>query len=475
MKRMFTLISMTLLCGSGHAESTSQFDWPQWQGPDRNAISKEPGLLQEWPENGPPLQWQIEEIGGGYSAPAIAAGRIYGMSNLGDDEVVWARSEKDGAEIWTTRIGPAATQGMRQGREGPGCTPTVVGERLFIIGAAGTLACLQTSDGSVVWRRNLISDFGGQLPTWRYNESPLVDGDRVICTPGGKEATLVALNKSSGDQIWRSQIPNETEVAQNNNRGDRGGRPNGSRAAGQRQTSRAPAEADNSNVAVVVPAGARWKYLDTGTDPGPNWTTLEFNDAPWQEGTAQLGCGDNDEKTRISDNARNYPTYYFRREFKVTNPDQLKPLVLRLIKDDGAIVYINGAEVCRDNMPPGKVSRDTFAEATTEIESEFYVHDVNAKLVAGNNVIAVEVHQASANSSDVSFDLELREKLPSDRPGVPPARPRRFGRGGRGGWIRSGLFVCNCHRFRRTASVRSTHCDIACRSWRVRRETSLAI
>src|SRR5437016_1523302 len=128
-----------LLCG--------QFDWPQWQGPDRNAISKERGLLKEWPKDGPPLAWEAKGLGGGYSAPSIAAGRVFGMSQRGNAEVVWALSEKDGKELWATPLGPGYPQRMPQGREGPGCTPTVDGERLYVLSLAGDLACLQVGDG----------------------------------------------------------------------------------------------------------------------------------------------------------------------------------------------------------------------------------------------------------------------------------------------------------------------------------------
>ena len=182
-------------------------DWPQWQGPDRNAISQERGLLQEWPEGGPPLARKIDKLGGGYSAPSIAAGRIFGMSNRGDDEVVWALSETDGSEIWVRRLGPALSQRMPQGKEGPGCTPTVDGERLYVLGLGGNLVCLQVQDGKILWQRSLTDDFGGRTPTWSYRESPLVDGDRVICTPGGEDTTLVALNKLTGETIWKSQVP----------------------------------------------------------------------------------------------------------------------------------------------------------------------------------------------------------------------------------------------------------------------------
>ena len=189
------------------------FDWPQWQGPDRNAMSRETGLLREWPSGGPPLAWRIDGLGGGDSAPSIFAGRIYGMGNRGDDEVVWALSEKDGREIWVSRLGPACQQGWPQGKEGPGCTPTVDGDRLYVLGLAGNLVCLKADDGSVVWRKNMVTDFGGTIPTWSFRESPLIDGDKLICTPGGNDAMMVALDKRTGETIWKSQLPASSSEA----------------------------------------------------------------------------------------------------------------------------------------------------------------------------------------------------------------------------------------------------------------------
>ena len=183
-------------------------DWPQWQGPDRNSISRESGLLQAWPKEGPPLAWKVEGLGGGPSTPSVAAGRIFGMSHRGSDEVVWALSEKDGSPLWVTRLGPAFDQPeWPQAEEGPGSTPTVDGERLYVVGLGGDVSCLQVRDGKVVWQRSLTRDFGGKVPVWSFRESPLVDGDKVIVTPGGPDATLVALDKLTGKTIWKSQVP----------------------------------------------------------------------------------------------------------------------------------------------------------------------------------------------------------------------------------------------------------------------------
>lgn len=179
-------------------------DWPQWQGPDRNARSNETGLLQQWPKDGPPLAWKIDGLGGGDSAPAIAKGKLYGMSNRDGKEIVWAIAESDGKEIWATSLGDAVDQRMPQSKEGPGGTPTVDGDRLYVIGMGGRVACLNSKSGEIIWRRSLTEDFGGSVPAWSFRESPLVDGDQVICTPGGSDALMVALNKSTGKTIWKS-------------------------------------------------------------------------------------------------------------------------------------------------------------------------------------------------------------------------------------------------------------------------------
>ncbi len=207
-------LALVLPSATAFAASSVSFDWPQWQGPDRNAVSKERGLLKEWPKEGPPLAWKIKGIGGGYSGPSIAAGKIFGLSYRGDDEVVWALAEQDGKELWVTRLGPAYRQpGWPQGKEGPGCTPTVDGERLYVIGMAGDQVCLQVGDGKIIWRCSLTRDFGGRLPQWSYRESPLIDGDKLICTPGGPDATLAALDKVTGKIIWKSQVPGNPGAA----------------------------------------------------------------------------------------------------------------------------------------------------------------------------------------------------------------------------------------------------------------------
>ncbi len=205
MKHWVWCLALLLLPLPSLAGSPPPIDWPQWQGPTRDAVSQERGLLKEWPRGGPPLAWKVTGLGGGDSACSVAAGRIFGMGNLKGDAVVWARAEKDGKELWVTRIGPAYPQRMPQSKEGPSCTPTVDEDRLYAIGMGGELVCLRVSDGKILWQWSFTRDFGGRVPNWSYRESPLVDGEKVICTPGGIDATVVALDKMTGKTIWKSK------------------------------------------------------------------------------------------------------------------------------------------------------------------------------------------------------------------------------------------------------------------------------
>jgi alcohol dehydrogenase (cytochrome c) len=224
MKAMRFLAGLTVLSGVVGAH-----DWPQWQGPNRNATSLESGLLQEWPASGPALAWRVEGLGGGDSAPAIADGKLFGLSHRDGQEVVWALNEADGEEVWVTPLGAATQQGVPQSSEGPGGTPTVEGDRVYVIGMGGSVACLNVEDGEIVWQRSFTGDFGGQLPMWSYRESPLVDGDQLVCTPGGPSALLVALNKHTGETIWQTPPPAASPMAQGGapSGGDRPQRPEG--------------------------------------------------------------------------------------------------------------------------------------------------------------------------------------------------------------------------------------------------------
>jgi outer membrane protein assembly factor BamB len=182
-------------------------DWPQWRGPNRDGLSKETGLLKSWPQGGPRLIWKAENLGNGHATPSVANGTIYGMGRRGDAEFVWALNARTGKEIWSTRIAPGIQLDAGQGGHGPRSTPTIEGDRLYTLGVGGTLVCLNRTTGQLIWKRDLVQDFGGRVPTWGYCESPLLDGNRLIIAPGGQKNTIVALNKANGEVLWSSAVP----------------------------------------------------------------------------------------------------------------------------------------------------------------------------------------------------------------------------------------------------------------------------
>jgi outer membrane protein assembly factor BamB len=189
-------------------------DWPQWRGPQRNGISQEKGLLKEWPKDGPKLVWKVTDAGSGYSTPAVVGGSLYLLGNEGlEKEFVEARSTKDGKRIWQTKLGKVGNPKQKPNYPAARSTPTVDGDVLFALDSDGDLACVEIAGGKVRWQKNLRTDFGGQAGEWAYAESPLVNGDAVVCTPGGSEATLVALNKKSGAVLWKCAAPGGDSAA----------------------------------------------------------------------------------------------------------------------------------------------------------------------------------------------------------------------------------------------------------------------
>jgi outer membrane protein assembly factor BamB len=189
-------------------------DWPQWRGPRRTGISQETGLLKEWPKAGPRLMWQANEVGEGYATPSVAGTRLYLLGNRGlDNEFVQALSVEDGKPVWTTRLGKVGSPDQEPPYPMARSTPTIDGDVLYALSSDGDLACLEMSTGKVLWRKHVRSDFGGQPGKWAYAESPLVDGEVLVVTPGGAQATLVALNKKNGAVIWKSAVPGGDRAA----------------------------------------------------------------------------------------------------------------------------------------------------------------------------------------------------------------------------------------------------------------------
>jgi outer membrane protein assembly factor BamB len=199
------------LTASGVARAA---DWPQWRGPNRDGISQEKGLLQQWPKDGPKLLWKITDMGRGYSTPAVVGDRLYLLANEGlENEFVAAVSARDGKRTWTTRLGNVGQPNQKPEFPAARSTPTVEGKFLYALGSDGDLGSLEVATGKIRWRKNLRTDFGGKPGVWAYAESPLVDGDTLVCTPGGSEATMVALKKNTGEVLWKCALPEGDEAA----------------------------------------------------------------------------------------------------------------------------------------------------------------------------------------------------------------------------------------------------------------------
>lgn len=181
-------------------------DWPQWRGPERNGVSKETGLLKTWPKGGPKLVWQSKDLGLGFSSFAVVGERLYTMGAFNEETYVLALDAATGKEIWRTKVGPIFTFTGNVWGDGPRCTPTVDGDLIYALEGTGELVCVAAKDGKEVWRRNYVKDLGGEMMSeWGYSESVLIDGDKLICMPGGAKGTLAALNKKTGEVLWRSK------------------------------------------------------------------------------------------------------------------------------------------------------------------------------------------------------------------------------------------------------------------------------
>lgn len=206
----FALLVITLPAGTAG-------DWPQYRGPNRDDVSTETGLLKEWPKDGPKLLWTFSQAGVGYSPPAVVGGRVYVTGGREDKELLIsldAKAAPDGSvkELWAVEIGPTFRFKGNNWSAGPSATPTVDGGLVFALGGNGDLVCA-TTDGKEQWRKNLPKDLEGQVNPigggpknlgWGFTGSPLVDGDRLILSVGGPKGTLAALEKKTGNVVWRS-------------------------------------------------------------------------------------------------------------------------------------------------------------------------------------------------------------------------------------------------------------------------------
>ncbi len=285
------------------AAGLSAADWPQWRGPDRSNVSKDAGLLAEWPKDGPPLAWTAEGLGQGVPSVAVAGGKAYVLGYRDEKEHLTCLDEKDGKPVWSTPVGPTVNE-LPSMRWLSQRTPTVDGDRVYAFTARGELICLGTADGKERWRKDYVKDFGGKPGTWGYCDFPLADGDRLICTPGTKDAALVALDKKTGEVVWKCAIPASP-------RGTYGGVA-AADIAGVRQYVH---QLESAVVGVAAKDGALlWQYPNFGNTLGNVHTALVrgdevFASCGWGVGVALLRVkkdGDGmkvEELYRIKDNA----------------------------------------------------------------------------------------------------------------------------------------------------------------------------
>ncbi len=198
-----TLVCFVFLCGyvlSSVAGAAETFNWPQWQGPTRNGLTQETGLLKRWPEGGPPRRWLFDKCGAGYAGPAIVDGRLYILGARDGVCQLIAVDASTGDELWAVSLSP---EFQNSWGNGPRSTPAVDDGRVYALSAAGTLICVQTDDGRELWRVSMES-LGGEVPNWGYSESVLIDGDKLLCTPGGPQGAIAAIDKETGEVIWQS-------------------------------------------------------------------------------------------------------------------------------------------------------------------------------------------------------------------------------------------------------------------------------
>jgi outer membrane protein assembly factor BamB len=181
-------------------------DWPQWRGPNRDGISLDTGLIKDWSAQQPKLLWTADGVGEGFASVSVAGDRVYTSGSRERGQAVTCLSASDGKILWQSAISDAVTGDG--GKKGTKSTPTIDGDRVYVVSTDGRIACLNAAHGSLVWSKEFRATWSGRMMSgWGYSESPLVDGDRVLCTPGASDAMIVALDKLTGDEVWRSKVP----------------------------------------------------------------------------------------------------------------------------------------------------------------------------------------------------------------------------------------------------------------------------
>lgn len=180
-------------------------DWPQWRGPQRDGVAPDETIRTDWSTRPPQLLWVAEGLGQGFASVAVAEGTLFTTGNGPRAQHVVAVDALTGRVQWTA---PLTDQPPRHSYPGSRSTPTVDGERVYAVTSNGILACVNRADGGVLWTKDFKKQWNGRMMSdWGYSESPLVDGDAVVCTPGGPDALLVKLDKASGEQLWKTAVP----------------------------------------------------------------------------------------------------------------------------------------------------------------------------------------------------------------------------------------------------------------------------
>ncbi|QDU09336.1 PQQ-binding-like beta-propeller repeat protein [Gimesia aquarii] len=184
--------------------------WTQFRGPGRANISAETGLLKDWNQAPPKLLWTARGLGEGYSSVSLSGNLLFTMGTKSNEEVVIALDVNTGEIVWSQSNGSIFKDGQGNG---PRSTPTIDGNVLYALGANGDLSCMTTRDGNVEWTKNILQEFNASNIVWGISESPLIDGEKLICSPGGQGAAMVALNKQNGATIWKAAVPGNPKAA----------------------------------------------------------------------------------------------------------------------------------------------------------------------------------------------------------------------------------------------------------------------
>ncbi len=177
-------------------------EWNQWLGPNRDGKSPETGLLAAWPESGPKQVWRIESLGEGYSSLAAASGKLFTQGVKNGKQFLIALDAETGETVWETEHGRPYSN--RRGG-GPRGTPTIDDGRVYALGGDGNLICADAATGAKIWEKHLLKTYAARNISWGISESPLIDGNRIIVNAGGRGASIVALDKATGKELWKTQ------------------------------------------------------------------------------------------------------------------------------------------------------------------------------------------------------------------------------------------------------------------------------